>query len=375
MNKKPRHCEERSNLVSRESNLNEVDCFVPPNDVLCKFSLVFLIVLTLFSCKKDKPETKTDTIIQNFGNGVYIVNEGGFGYGNGSVSYYSPSDCTITLDLFQTQNSKPLGDVCQSLTFFNQKGYVVVNNSQKIEVVKQSDFTSLATISGFTSPRYFLPVSNNKAYVTDLYANKIAVVNLSNNSISNYINCKTWTEELVLSYGKAFVCTPKSDKIYVIETTTDLLIDSIVVSYGSSSIKEDKNGKLWVLCRGDSDKNIKGALFQINPLNHIVEQSIAFPDAKNSPSNLQFNGTNDTLYYLNQGVFRMSILDISLPNTAIIAENGKNFYGLGIHPTTSEIYVSDAVDYVQKSLILRYSSNGVLKTSFNAGIISGNFVF
>ena len=114
-------------------------------------------MILVFSCKKDKPETKTDTIIQNFGKGVYIVNEGGFGYGNGSVSYYSPSDCTITLDLFKSQNAKPLGDICQSLTFFNQKGYVVVNNSQKIEVGKQSELTSLATISGFTFTLFFLP--------------------------------------------------------------------------------------------------------------------------------------------------------------------------------------------------------------------------
>ena len=57
---------------------------------------------------------------------------------------------------FQT-NGTPLGDVVQSITQFNNNAYVVVNNSNKIEVIDITNFSSIATITGFTSPRYFLP--------------------------------------------------------------------------------------------------------------------------------------------------------------------------------------------------------------------------
>lgn len=340
-----------------------------------KYLLIIAVLFLGISCKKDKPEAQQNPIVDSNSKGVYIVNEGGFGHGNGSVSYFSPSDSSVSEELFKAQNNKGLGDVCQSLTFYNQKGYIVVNNSQKVEVVDQTTFKSLATIFGFTSPRYFLPVSSRKAYVTDLYADKIAVVNLSSNSISSYINCKGWTEELVLSNGKAFVCSPHGDKVYVIQASNDQLIDSITVSYGSTSIRADKNGKLWVICSGDSEKKLKGALHRLNPIGNVVEQSFVFPDEKSSPWRLELNPSKDTLYYLNKGVFRMSIYDSSLPILAFIEPNGKNFYGLGIHPVYNEIYVSDALDYIQKSNVYRYNAQGKLIQFFKAGIISGNFAF
>jgi hypothetical protein len=53
----------------------------------------------------------------------------------------------------------------------------------------------------------------------------------------------------------------------------------------------------------------------------------------------------------------------------------KLFYGLGINSKDYSIYVSDAIDYVQKSKIEIYSVNGTFIKSFNSGIISNGFVF
>ncbi|PIZ05881.1 MAG: cell surface protein, partial [Flavobacteriales bacterium CG_4_10_14_0_8_um_filter_32_5] len=47
----------------------------------------------------------------------------------------------------------------------------------------------------------------------------------------------------------------------------------------------------------------------------------------------------------------------------------------GINPYSNNIYISDAKDFVQNSSILRYSKNGLLLGSFQAGIISGGFLF
>ena len=84
---------------------------------------------------------------------------------------------------------------------------------------------------------------------------------------------------------------------------------------------------------------------------------------------------SDTIYFLNNGVWRMSENDSILPMTPLIASSGNSFYGLGIDAVRHEIYVSDAIDYVQKGKILRYYSDGTLKNSFLAGIIPGDFLF
>jgi len=49
---------------------------------------------------------------------------------------------------------------------------------------------------------------------------------------------------------------------------------------------------------------------------------------------------------------------------------------LGIEPSSGDVIVGDALDYVQRSTIYRYSSDGTqLKAQYKAGIISNGFLF
>lgn len=334
-------------------------------------SLYLVVLFSLSSCEKEK----NDKPPLNTGNGVYITSEGIFLGGNAKVSYYNIDDGLLTEDLFQPANSRPLGDILQSLYELNDKMFLVVNNSQKIEVVNKETFVSEAVISGFTSPRHFLPVSDSKAYVTDLFGNSISVVNLNTNTITGSISCTGWTEELISIDDKAYVTNMNSDKVYVVNTITDQMEDSITVSYASGSIKEDKNGKLWVLCSGQQQNNRFAGLHRINPATNQVEASFQFPNAGDSPWRLRMNGTMDTLYFLNNDIYRMAISDATLPAAAFIGKDNRNLYGLGIDPETSIIYVSDAIDYVQRGMVYRYSPDGTLLDSFSAGIIPGEFWF
>ena len=337
-----------------------------------KFLCVTATVLFCVSCLKDKPPVDNATVNVSSA-GVYITNEGNFLFGNASVSFYNIAENTVQEDLFKPTNNKSLGDVAQSMCIYNDKIYIVVNNSGKIEVVDAKTFASQATISGFLSPRYFVPVNSAKAYVSDFKANAISIINLSANTVSGSISCSGWTEEMILSNGKVFVTSKNRDKVYVINTSNDVITDSIVVTYGSNSIKEDKNGKLWVLCNGDENLKILAALHRINPITLQLEQSFFF--SSGSPWRLKINGSKDTLYFLNNGVFKMATGAVVLPDQSFIPSGNRNFYGLGIDPVSGVVYVADAMDYVQKSIIYRYQPNGVLINSFKSGVISGDFYF
>ena len=312
--------------------------------------------------------------LETSGNGVYIINEGNFQFGNASVSYYDVDTKTLKEDIYKTANSIALGDVAQSMAVLNNKAYIVVNNSSKIEVVNAQTFVSVATIAGLPSPRYFLAVNNAKAYVSDYKANAISIVDLNTNTKTGSIPCTGFTEEMAMAHGKVFVTNAFRDKVYVINSSTDLITDSITVGYGSSSIQQDKNGKLWVLCVGDQTNIIDATLYRINPLNNSVEMYFTFPVAE-YPSKLKMNGTNDTMYFLNSGVYQMPISASSLPSSPFITQGSKSFYALGVDPASGVIYVADAIDYVQKSSVYRYTSQGVLLNTFKAGIITGDFVW
>ena len=340
-----------------------------------KFFWLIIFTVCIFSCRKDKPETLSNAVSVSNGGGVYIINEGNFQFGNAKVSYYDFAAGNVAEDLFQPSNHAALGDVCQSIYSFNNKIYLVLNNSQKIVVVNPSNFVQAATINGFNSPRCFLPVSNSKAYVTDLYANVISIVDLNSNSITGNIPLKGWTEQLIQVYGEVFVCNKNADKLFVINAASDKISDSILIGYGANSIQEDKNGKLWILCNGDSTKNIHASLCRINPISHQVEQDFSFADKHDFPLRLKTNGSNDILYFINGGIFKMNILDNNLPNNSFVVKGSHNFYGIGINPVNGEVYAADAIDYVQRGIIYRYKNDGTLISNFLAGIIPSDFYF
>ncbi|HEY0976018.1 MAG TPA: DUF5074 domain-containing protein [Flavobacteriales bacterium] len=341
----------------------------------CCSPLPYLLVgmMVLSACRKDAPQEPSNTPITVGEGGVYVINEGNFGWGNAGVSYFDIASGNVVEDLYAPANGTSLGDVCQSMRIFNGKGYLVVNNSNKVVVVDPDLFTVTATITGFASPRYLLPVSNAKAYVTDLGADAIAVVDLSNNTITGSIACPGSTEELVLAYGRAFVTDPDRAYLYVIATATDEMVDSIPVSRGGNSIQEDANGKLWVACSGGS--GTPPALYRIDPITLAVETMLPFPQATDSPWRLAMNGTRDVLYFLNDAVFRMAITDDALPTAPFIPTNDRNFYGLGVEPRTGMVHVADAIDYVQRGRVFRYAPDGSSVGSYTAGIIPGSFCF
>lgn len=341
-----------------------------------KIITYILISISLIACIKDTPPVPTNQQINITGTGgVYIINEGAFQFGNASVDYLDFSNGQVSSDVYTAANATPLGDVAQSYTVINNKGYIVVNNSGKIEVVNPLTFKSISTITGFLSPRYILPVSVNKAYVSDFKSNSIVIIDLNTNTKTGSIPCKGWTEEMVLLYGKAYVTNYFSNYLYVVNTATDVIEDSLAVSWGGNSMRIDKNGKLWLLCSGEKLKSIKGALYKINPITKQVELSLQFPNADDAPFKLNSNGTNDTLYYLNNNIYKMPINANSLPASAFVQQGSKSFYGLGVNPINGDVYAGDAIDYIQKGKVYIYKNNGTPITNFLTGYVPAYFYF
>lgn len=341
-------------------------------------SSLFIIIFSFcfFSCIKDKPQEPLNTAITvSADNNVLVINEGGYGWNNASISLYDPNSNSVITDYYKQQNGNAtLGDVCQSITKYNNKYYIVVNNSNKIIVANAYNLAKIATITGFNSPRNLLPITYSKAYVSDLYANSIQIINLNSNAISGSIACPSGTEEMALIYNKVFVTNYKTGYCYVVNTVTDIIIDSIFVGEGASTITIDKNSNLWILANGNSSQNIVGKLVSINSISNQILSSFNF-SGNDSPTKLCINKTRDTLYYLNKGVYQFPIFNSQLPTNALINQGSKLYYGLGINYKDYTIYVSDAIDYVQKSKIEIYTASGTFKASFNADIISNGFIF
>ncbi|MCX6285819.1 MAG: hypothetical protein NTY96_01720 [Bacteroidetes bacterium] len=325
-----------------------------------------------------------DTSKVTYENGIFVVNEGNYSRANASVTYIDNKSDSVYQDIFRSANSRGLGDVAQSMKVSGNKGFIIVNNNDRIEVVSLTDFKTITSISGFNSPRYIEFVDSTKAYVTNMRKN-ISVVDLRSLTIKKTISTPYWTEGL-LHFGQYMFVTcigsfnePSADRkaqVYIIDTQTDMITDSILMGKEPVSITVDRKNKIWVICTGGYDNYEAPTLKRIDPSLMIVDKSFTFPVQQGVPSRLCINPTGDTLYYLNNGVFQMSANATELPTTALIPANGRLFYGLGIHPQTGQVFVSDAIDYVQSGKVFKCSqASGQVLNTYTAGSIPGSFCF
>ena len=115
--------------------------------------------------------------ISSSGYGLFITNEGNFQYGNATLSYYDPETKQIENEVFYRANAMKLGDVAQSMVIRNGIGWIVVNNSHVIFAIDIHTFKEVGRITNFTSPRYIHFISDEKAYVTQIWDNRIFIVN------------------------------------------------------------------------------------------------------------------------------------------------------------------------------------------------------
>ena len=345
---------------------------------------IFFPVILFSSCK-NTPES-TPSIVPNNLNGVFICNEGAFGQGNGSISFLNTDSNTFSEDLYFAANNLPLGDVAQSISLYDNRAFIVVNNSQKMEVVSLENFKRITTIQGLSSPRFFIG-NGNKGYISDWISDNVYVLNLNNYQIIDTIPAGSGPEEMLIVNNKLYVCNSggfgDDSTITVIDINSNSVIATINTPLNPSSIKLDKDGKVWALCKGSlgsdytpTPDDAAGALIQINPSSNAIEQQFTF--AYNShPVKMQINKSKDELFFLDGEygyageIKKLSIYAATQSPATIVSSS---FYGLGINPTTNEIFAGRG-DFSGRAYVLRFTSDGTLIDSTLAGIAPNGFAF
>lgn len=323
-------------------------------------------------------------------NGVYICNEGNFMYGNSSLSLYDKDKEVVINNAFYDVNGFPLGDVCQSMTVIGSRGFLVINNSGKVYVIDLKTTKNLGVIKGLTSPRYVQLVNNDKIYITDLYSKSITIVNPTTFEITGSINVGASTEQMAMYGDYVYTSTWAygGNAVYKIDTKTDKVVSTLTVALQPNSLVVDKHGKLWVLSDGGYVGSPNGHdysyLTKINLDTFTVEDRFKFDDILVSPSELTIDAEGSTLYFINggwgspgvgNGLIKMSVDAISLPEKAFIEEGSSLFYAVAVDPYNGDIYLSDAIDYAQKGSVTRYCKEGVQRDKFKTDISSGAFAF
>ncbi len=328
-----------------------------------------LFVLAVLSCERAE-----DPSLFPAGSGYFILNEGNYLAGNGSVSFYSTVTGEIYNDIFTARNGRALGDIPSFLAVDGEKGYVIVNNSSTIEVVSLLTMESLATLTGLNSPRQMV-IRGRKGYVSSLSSNEVTVIDLDRMEISGTFNIGCTSEAMAISGDKLFSAFwSGGNRIVVTDLTTEEVEATVTVGMEPESMVLDRNNRLWVLCTGGWSGEEIPRLVRINTTTLEKETEMFFRTNNDNPSSLTVNATGDTLYYLDEGVRRMPITAAELPSEAYIPAGERLFYKLAAGPG-GHVAVTDAIDYQQKGDFIVYDSRGMHEDTGQAGIIPGFICF
>ena len=346
-------------------------------------SMVVAIMLTVAftSCMKWEYGTMEEFRVSE--SGLFICNEGNFQYGNASLTYYDPETGDVQNEVFYRANAMKLGDVAQSMVIRDGVGWIVVNNSHVVFAIDISTFREVGRITNLSSPRYIHFVSDTKAYVTQIWDNRIFIVNPKTFEITGHIVCPNMTMEAgsteqMVQYGDyLFVnCWSYQNRILKIDTRTDSIVAELTVGIQPTSLALDCNGKLWTVTDGGFAGSPYGyeapALYRIDAESFTVEKHFSFK-LGNDPSELQISSDGRTLYWINDDIWAMDVTAERVPVRPVIESRGTKYYGLTVSPTNGDIYVADAIDYQQQGAVYRYTAEGELVDEFYVGIIPGAF--
>ena len=347
--------------------------------------LLSVFLLFLAACVKDKP-ANTIAPVADTSASVYVICEGSLGNGNASLALYNTNNGIHYDEVFLSANNRELGDVFQSMQRIGDRLFLCVNNSDKVVVINRSDRTLVGTID-IPKPRYILPVSESKAYVSALFSNKVYIIDPRSLQVTGSITMPYQnTEGMLLHSGSAYFCTwdTACNKIYEIDPVTDVIEQEITVAgYAAQEVLVDRFDMLWVLS-GNVSKGRPAALTRIDPASGQVIASYKFPE-KADPIRPVFNNVKDVLYFIevnynggtdNNGIYKMSVRDAVLPQQPFIpAEKFQYFWALGIEPVTDRIFVGDPKGFIQKGSVSIYNAQGKRETTFTTGIGPGHFYF
>lgn len=342
--------------------------------------LVAAATLAATACMEYGPHPEEH--FEHSGRGLFILCEGNFMYGTASLSYYDPERCTLENELFLRVNGEKLGDTAQSMTLLGERGFIVVNNSGRVSVVNTTTLQVVGEIGGLISPRYVHFVSAEKGYITDLYAERITLFDPSTLAVTGYIPTPGHpsTEQMAQVGDYLFVaCWSYDDCVLVIDTRSDQIVETIRVGVQPAAVVADCNGKVWCLTDGGGyPENPAGyepaRLCRIDPLTFAIDRSFTFPWGE-APSKLCTDREGRILHFIAGDVWRMAVDAEILPERPFLARRGTRYYGLGVDPDTSEVYVADAIDYAQSGVVYRFSADAVPLDTLRVGVIPGAFCF
>lgn len=324
----------------------------------------------------------TFSALAQYTDGVFILNEGGAGSGNSSVSFLANN--TLQNDIYSVvNNGDELGDTAQSMGIKGDKVYFVMNISNEVVVANSTTLVKTTRITeGLENPRY-IAFYGEKAYVTcwgkadDDTDDHLAVIDLSTNTVTGNIPLAVGVEKVMTIGEKLYVAHKggygNNNLVSVVNPVTNAVVTIEVGDVPNAMV--EKGGFLYVMCGGKpswSGSESTGKLVTIKLADNTVTESLTFFGVQH-PSGLGIHENN--LYYtVDAGIYKKEIAAATLPETPLFSIDPQGLYGIyGFDVIDDKLYIGDAGGFVNPGVAHVYTTAGTHVQTYTVGISPNGF--
>ena len=317
------------------------------------------------SCRTDDPIDEPQPK-GAYENGIFLSNEGNFGSPTATVSFIS-NDLSVENKIYSANNGGAvLGDVLQNIGVNGDNAYLILNNSNKIEIVNRYTFKKVATVSDQVSQPRYIAFAGNNFYVTNRSGSSkfVNVYNSTTNAFVKKIDLTSSGERIVEASGKIFVQNASfgsGNKITIINPTSNTVEKEVTVPNGNIKKTISTGGNVYTIASTSTDSYI----YKLSPTG-AISSTITLTGIANG-NNLEIDGTK---FFFSSGskVYSMDLGSTVIPTTPVLMLTDNSWSALyGFSVIDGKIYISNANGFTADSTVEIYSTAGTLLKTVTAG--------
>ncbi len=343
-----------------------------------KINMLWMLLLPLLaaSCHRPDPDPEPEPQPDAYAEGLYILNEGLFQMNNSTLSYYDFTTGELTEDIFLNVNHRGLGDVGNDLQQYGSKLYIVVNNSNIVEVVDAKTVQSLKTINlNGKQPRQ-IAFLDGKGYIS-CFDGDVVRIDTAVLEVEAALHTGPNPDGICVCNGKLYVCNSGGlnapnygNTVSVVDPGSFTVTKNITVAVNPTRAKGYNDRYVYVVSNGNygdvpytfqkidcqTDELVK--TYNLEVLNFDIHQNLAYVYT------YDFNTMTSAW---------ISVLDLEtdeIVKEQFISDGTqlKTPYGIKVNQLNGDVYITDAGTFTTNGDIYCFNKEGMKKFAFEGGL-------